>query len=197
MAGKNKRKSPAAYIIIGLLLLFAGLFILFGLKRIPAVRGVLLPLKYEDELKDAADRYGLDRRLVAALINAESGFDKDAVSVDGAEGLMQILPSTAEWIAFRRGIEYREGSLFEPETNLDLGCWFLSFLLDRYEGNVRYALIAYNAGYARLDEWLKTRLDDNGELTDIPYAETRNYVKKITDLIEKYGKAYEKELMDQ
>ena len=154
----------------------------------------LYPLKYADEIKAAADRYRLDRCLVAAVVNTESGFRPEAVSGDGAEGLMQVLPTTAEWIAFRRGIEYEEGSLFDPETNLDYGCWLLSYLLDRYNGSVRNALIAYNAGHGRLDGWLVTGADENGELADIPYAETRNYVAKVTKAIEKYREIYEEEL---
>lgn len=194
---KSKKNNCAFFIIFGAILLAVGLFLLFGVKRIKAFQRMTLPLKYTEELKLAADRYGLDRRLVAAVVNTESGFRPDAVSVDGAEGLMQVLPATAEWVAYRRGVEYKEGSLFDPETNLDYGCWLLSYLLERYDGSVRNALIAYNAGFARLDEWLKAGTDENGEPTSIPYPETRNYVKKVMDLIERYGDVYEKELFGQ
>ncbi len=190
---KMNRVSPFVYIAAGVLLLLIGLGIVFGGRILSCVRSVPLPLKYVEELKAAADRYGLDRRLVAAVVNTESGFDAKAVSRDGAEGLMQLLPTTAEWIAGMRGMTYEEGCLFDPETNLDYGCWLLRYLLDRYEGNLRYALIAYNAGHARLEEWIETRADENGEI-DIPYPETKNYVRKIEGLIERYGKVYEKEL---
>ena len=192
---KTSKKNPLFFIFLGVLLLAVGLLSVFGGRIISCVRGIPLSLRYTDELKAAADRYGLDRRLVAAVVNTESGFDEKAVSRDGAEGLMQLLPSTAEWIAAMRGLEYEEGCLFDPETNLDYGCWLLRYLLDRYDGSVRYALIAYNAGHARLEEWIKTRADENGDI-DIPYPETKNYVKKIEGLIERYGKVYEKELCD-
>ena len=154
----------------------------------------LYPISYVEEIKTAADGNGLDRYLVAAVVATESGFKPDAVSGVGAEGLMQVLPSTAEWIAFRRGLDYSECDLFDPETNLDYGCWLLKFLLDRYDGSVRNALIAYNAGFGRLDEWLKTGADENGELKEIPYAETRNYVDKVMKYMKKYGELYEEEL---
>ena len=152
------------------------------------------PIKYADEIFAAADRYGLDRALVLAVVSTESGFRPEAVSGDGARGLMQLLPVTAEWIAFRRGETVSEDELFEVEKNLDYGCWFLRFLLDRYSGSIRNALAAYNAGHNRLDSWLETGADENGEITDIPYAETRNYVAKVTRLCRTYGELYEDEI---
>ena len=152
------------------------------------------PLKYTAELTEAADRYGLDRYLVAAVIDTESGFRPEAVSQDGACGLMQLLPMTAEWIDFRRGTTLPENGLFEVGTNLDYGCWFLSYLLERYGGSVKNALTAYNAGHNRLDSWLETGADENGELKEIPYPETRNYVDKVLKSYEIYRELYAEEL---
>jgi len=161
---------------------------------LPKVNAKLYPISYVDEIKAAADRYGLDRYLVAAVVATESSFRADAVSSVGAQGLMQLMPSSAEWVSFRRGLDHSECDLFDPETNLDYGCWLLKFLLDRYNGSVRNALIAYNAGYGRLDQWLETGADENGELKEIPYAETRNYVEKVNKYMEKYRELYEEEL---
>lgn len=191
----TRSKNPFLFIALGGLLLAAGLALIFFGSIVGCVQSVTLPLRYTEELKAAADRYGLDRALVAAVVNTESGFDERAVSRDGAQGLMQLMPVTAEWIAARRGIGYEEGCLFDPETNLDYGCWLLSYLLERYDGNERYALIAYNAGHARLEEWIETLADENGDF-EIPYPETRNYVKKVEGLIERYEKVYEEELFD-
>ena len=156
-----------------------------------AVR-VTSPERYAEQIKKAASEHGLDPFLVAAVVNTESSFRPDAVSSAGAQGLMQLLPSTAEWIDFRRGTQLDEGALFDPETNLDYGCWLLSFLLDRYGGNERYALIAYNAGFAKLDSWLKNPeyLGEEGDLETIPYGETRNYVDKIKRCKEIYKENY-------
>ena len=184
MQPKIHRQTVMLLALLIVCALFQGCGLVEGINR------RLHPIAYTDELKAAADRYGLDRCLVAAVINTESRFDPDAVSVDGAEGLMQVLPSTAEWIAFRRDTEYKPGSLFDPETNLDYGCWLLRFLLDRYDGNSRYALIAYNAGFGRLDEWLKESGTD-GELNEIPYAETKNYVERVFEYKEIYTNIYE------
>ncbi|MBO4563750.1 MAG: lytic transglycosylase domain-containing protein [Clostridia bacterium] len=188
---KTPRVLRAILITAAVLLLAAGA--LFAVKYISGrVHGVVYPLRFTEELTAAAARYGLDPKLVAAVVYTESGFRESAVSADGAEGLMQILPSTAEWIAFRKG-EPSEGiDLFDPATNLDYGCWLLKFLLDRYDGNTRFALIAYNAGHGRLDSWLKD--DPTGELNDIPYGETRAYVDKVLRSMDKYGEIYENEL---
>lgn len=188
----KKTGKKGAGVLIALLIAAAalGAALFLCVKYCGGVKKLFIPLKYKEELIAAADRYGLDRRLVAAVVNTESGFKPDAVSKDGAEGLMQVLPSTAEWEAGMRGISFEEGSLFRPEVNLDYGCWLLRFFLDRYGGSVRCALIAYNAGPGKLEEWLGEGLDPDGDVNDIPYAETRNYVKKVTDLIDKYGEVY-------
>ena len=193
---RKRSKLPALLIVAGVLLLAVGFMAVFWGSITARLKKAMLPLEYVDEIKSAADSYGLDRRLVAAVVNTESGFDPEAVSVDGAEGLMQLLPSTAQWIADMRGVKLADGALFDPETNIEYGCWLLRYLLDRYDDEVRYALIAYNAGVGRLDGWLETETDENGELSVIPYAETRNYVKKVMSLIEAYGEYYEAELMD-
>ena len=94
-------------LIIAAVLIAAAVLPGCGIRRDKMKR--YYPISYVEEIKTAADRYGLDRTLVAAVVKTESGFRLDAVSQDGAVGLMQVLPSTAEWIAFRRGDEYRDG----------------------------------------------------------------------------------------
>lgn len=191
---KRKKGSIALAVILSLAAVLAAAWLLFGKTIVRNVKARMYPIKYTDEIISAADRYGLDRFLVAAVVNTESSFRPDAVSQDGAVGLMQLLPSTAEWIAFRRGETFSEEMLYDPETNLDYGCWFLNYLIDRYDGSVRHALIAYNAGFGRLDEWLKTGAVENGELKEIPYAETRNYVDRVFKYQKIYGEVYAEEL---
>ena len=191
---KNSKRSLAPIIICVLLAVLAALAFIVGRHLKGLYSRGMYPLAYQDELKAAADRYGLDRYFIAAVVCAESRFRADAVSGAGAQGLMQVMPATAEWIAGMRGTEYEEGSLFDPETNLDYGCWLMRYLLDRYNGSERNALIAYNAGAGRLDGWLKDGADENGELIEIPYSETRAYVRKITQLEERYRTEYEEAL---
>lgn len=189
----KKHTGLIVFAAIAALLVLCGL--IFGGGVIRSIRKAVHPVKYVDEICAAADANGIDRLVAAAVVSTESGFDPKAVSRDGAEGLMQLLPSTAEWIDFRRGTHLAENGLFDAETNLDYGCWLLSFLLDRYDGNLRHALIAYNAGFGRADEWLKdpSLLDENGCIASIPYGETRNYVDKVTNLINTYGELYAEE----
>ena len=191
---KRKKGKIALITAAALVAVLAGAWLLFGKTVIRYAKARMYPVRYTDEIKAAADRYGLDRFLVAAVVSTESSFRPNAVSEDGAVGLMQLLPSTAEWIAFRRGEAYSEEMLYDPETNLDYGCWFLDYLIARYDGSVRHALIAYNAGFGRLDEWLRTGADENGELKEIPYAETRNYVERVFGFQKTYAEIYANEL---
>ena len=188
----NKRRMwPVVFAAIAALLVLCGL--IFGGRIAGSVKKRLYTVKYSDEICAAADAHGLPRALVCAVVRTESGFDPAAVSGAGAVGLMQVMPSTAEWIDYRRGTSLHENGLYDPETNLDYGCWLLGYLLDRYGGNERHALIAYNAGFGRADEWLKdpALLDENGEIAEIPYPETRSYVSKVLEAEKTYGELYE------
>jgi hypothetical protein len=111
----------------------------------------------------AAERHGVNAGLVAALVRAESAFDPYAVSHKGARGLMQLMPATAE----RFGV--LEHQMFEPERNLDAGTRYLRWLLDRYDGDVRLALAAYNAGEGTVARY--------GGVP--PFRETRGYIRRI------------------
>lgn len=114
--------------------------------------------------REAALRHGLDPALVLAVIRVESGFDPLARSPKGAMGLMQLMPATAR----RFGV----ADPWDPAENLEGGCAYLAWLLDRYDGDRHLALAAYNAGEAAVDE-------HDGIP---PYAETRAYVARITGI---------------
>lgn len=193
-AGNKGRAALIAAVII--ILAAAALIAVFGGDILRGMKRSVYPIKYVDEIRAAAEAHGLDPALVFAVVDTESGFRSEAVSRDGAEGLMQVLPSTAEWIDYRRGTALSEGGLFDPEVNLDYGCWLLRYLLDRYDGNERHALIAYNAGFGRADEWLNdpTLTDGEGNIVSIPYPETRSYVDKVLHFKEIFREVYEQEL---
>lgn len=116
----------------------------------------------------AAAEQNLNPRLVAALIRAESAFQSRAISRKGARGLMQLMPATAE----RFGVRSRE--LYEPWKNLVAGTRYLSFLVDRYQGDLPRILAAYNAGEGAVDRY--------GGVP--PYRETRTYVRRIFETLE-------------
>jgi len=119
---------------------------------------------------------------ILAVIMAESGFDSQAQSHAGAQGLMQLMPSTAADMAARMGkTDFRPEQVWEPEINIALGTFYLNWLNSRYEGNLDLVLAAYNAGLGRVDTWLADpNLSNDGETLDtIPFPETYNYLSRI------------------
>ncbi|MGB9700049.1 MAG: tetratricopeptide repeat protein [Thermodesulfobacteriota bacterium] len=135
----------------------------------------------------------LDPALVCALILEESRFQQEALSVAGARGLMQILPTTGQQIARQLGLPFfEEKLLFEPDFNLRLGTWYLAHLLQEFSGKLPLALAAYNAGPQAVKEWasrLKNFRDDEF-IESIPYIETRNYVIRVLNSFQAYRFLY-------
>lgn len=153
----------------------------------------LLPIKYEEQVTKYAQENGLDPFLVYAIINTESHFAPEAASDAGAVGLMQLLPSTAQWIAEKYDIAYSKEELTDPELNIQLGCRYFAYLLEHFGGDEKLAITAYNGGPANVDKWLEDSQysADGKTLTAIPYKETANYVKKVTVSYEIYKKIYQ------
>jgi soluble lytic murein transglycosylase len=156
----------------------------------------MFPQKYSYYVEKYSDEYGLNKNLVYSIIKAESGFDSKAISSRNAKGLMQIMDSTGEWAAEKIRIEDFDSSmLLEPQTNIRIGCWYISKLLNQYDQNVELALTAYNAGSGNVSKWLKDiGISSNGKTLDrIPFTETENYVKKIKRYNYMYKKLYDRE----
>lgn len=140
----------------------------------------MFPRKYNDLIEKYANEYNLDKYLIASVINIESGYDTNSVSKVGAMGLMQILPSTAFDIAGRIGIEIEKNDLFDEEINIQLGAFYLRYLLDLFDGNIDNTLSAYNWGLSNVKNWINDgNIDDTGTITNIPVSETSNYLKKF------------------
>lgn len=175
------------------LLLFAVIAILvviLGKSAYQKLMDRFLPLKYEADIEKYSEQYGLDRYLVMAVIRAESSFDHKAHS-GVARGLMQLTDDTAEWIAGRIGETYYKDIVDEPEMNIKMGCYYLSYLSKRYE-NIDTALAAYNAGMGNVSSWLSDERysKDKKTLSEIPYGETKRYVKRVKILWKIYQKIY-------
>lgn len=143
---------------------------------------MIFPMRHLEAIERYAARYELSPAFISAVIHAESKFRVDAVSRAGAQGLMQIMPGTGEWLAGLIGIEgFTTEALFEPETNIRIGSFYLRSLLDQNSQNVRHALAAYNAGTGNLRRWLQDpELSSDGiTLEHIPFEETRTYIDRV------------------
>ena len=161
-----------------------------------AVREVTLPLHHEDIIRQQARQKHLDPALIAAVIFAETKF-RARTSAAGAEGLMQITPDTARFIAHRSGgTSFRETDLSDPQINIQYGAYYLRYLLDRYGDNETLALAAYNAGEGNVDHWLvrASKRAQQFELADIPFPETRAYVSRVEQARRDYADTYRSEL---
>ncbi len=193
MKTSPKKKPVVIAIIIIVLLILAAATLLLGVFFGEGPFGKFkYPLEYTETISEEAQKAGLDPYLVAAVINTESGFDPDAVSPVGAIGLMQIMPETGEWIAGKLGYDdFSTDMLYDESTNIQFGCWYLSFLDERFSGDIPLITAAYNAGHNRVAEWLSDETISDGEaLISIPFEETEQYVKKVTRAIEKYLEYY-------
>ena len=162
-----------------------------------AVQEIGLPLRHEDVIRQQAADKGLDPALIAAVIYAESHF-RDQTSPAGAKGLMQILPSTADYIARKSGgTEFEQGDLATPQINISYGSWYLAYLKRKYGGNERLMLAAYNAGEGKVDEWwaaAAARGESFSVDKHVPFAETRGYVVKVLSARTRYQREYAREL---
>ncbi len=153
----------------------------------------LFPRPYWDSLRRNAEENGLDPYLVSALIRQESEFNPSAVSHSNALGLMQLLPSTGKGEARQLGLKgYTTDSLFKPDVNIELGTRYFRKMVDHFNGQVEYALAAYNAGDNRVEEWRNSGSyrDIDEFVESIPFTETREYVQAIVRNVEVYKLVY-------
>lgn len=161
-----------------------------------AVRSLGLPLTNAAVIRQQAAEKHLDPALIAAVIYAETKFDPRP-SVAGAQGLMQILPGTAYYIAhLSGGSSFTAGDLATPSINVAYGSYYLRYLLDYYNGNEMLALAAYNGGQTNVNEWL-ARANGSGRaltVSAIPFAQTRAYVERVLAAQQAYRATYPHEL---
>ena len=148
---------------------------------------------YQNEIVTYARRNNMDPFLVAAVIKNESEFKPGAVSPVGAIGMMQIMPETGEWIAGQMGMkDYSIHSLYNPGINIRMGCWYLSELKYEFKDNMLLMLMAYNAGRGNTHGWMAANGWDYtfGEIKEIPYTESRNYVASVLHDRDEYYRLY-------
>jgi soluble lytic murein transglycosylase len=162
-----------------------------------AVREIRLPLRHEDIIRQQAAQKHVDAALIAGVIYTESHF-RDATSHAGAKGLMQLMPSTADYIARKTGATaFRREDLATPQINIAYGTWYLRYLLQKYHNNTILTLAAYNAGEGKVDEW-RAVASARGETfrvaSHIPFQETRDYVHRVLTARKSYRATYASEL---
>lgn len=154
------------------------------------------PLDYAEAIRSQAATNHLPPELVAAVIKQESDFKPDARSSEGAVGLMQLMPSTARWIHTQPGSPVAAPDrLGEPDVNIAYGTWYLHYLLDKY-GDERVAIAAYNGGETNAAQWSKQATLAGRRLSvgEIPFPETRQFVKQVSATRAIYRRAYATEL---
>ena len=161
----------------------------FALRVPDAVMRTIYPLRYEATIREASEKNDLEPAFVAAVIYTESRFRPGAESHKDAYGLMQLLPQSARFIQRQSGIE---GDYRDPQVNIKLGTWFLGYLNDRYDGDERFMLAAYNSGEGSVDAWTSEKSFDIEK--DIPYKETREYVDQALEAQKTYRDLYGKDL---
>src|SRR5271166_5509322 len=145
------------------------------------VRDRGLPLSDASVIREQAAEKHLDPALIAAVIYAETKFDPRP-SPAGAQGLMQILPATAYYLAhLSGGISFTARDLSEPSVNLAYGSYYLRYLLNHYDGDEMLAVAAYNAGLTNVDEWVAHAHAEGTQLSAeaIPFPEIREYVHRV------------------
>jgi soluble lytic murein transglycosylase len=161
-----------------------------------ATRELALPLNDASIIRRQAAEKRLDPALIAAVIYAETKFEPRPSSA-GAQGLMQILPSTAYYLArLSGGSSFTASDLSEPNVNVAYGSYYLRYLLDHYSGNEMLAVAAYNAGLTNVDNWVARARAEGTQLSDeaIPFPETREYVNRVLSAERAYRATYPRQL---
>ena len=176
--------------------LAAALLVAIALEVGHAVRRQALPLSDAGVIRQQAASKHLDPALIAAVIYAESRFHPRP-SPAGAQGLMQILPETAYFIAhLSGGVRFSARDLATPSINVAYGSYYLRYLLDHYRGDEMLALAAYNAGLANVDRWAAQMSAAGQPLSRqaIPFPETREYVSRVMSAQRDYRATYPQQL---
>src|SRR5947209_14804881 len=189
------RRRRGALVLAVVILAVIGVVLAMPLAR-KAVNELTLPLSYADVIRQQAAEKHLDPALIAAVIYAETKFDPRPSSA-GAEGLMQILPQTAEFLAHRSGAtSFTTADLATPQVNIAYGSYYLRYLLDQYGNNKFLALAAYNGGEANVNHWLAEAKADHHafSVSDIPFPETQAYVRKVLGAERDYRNTYHAQL---
>lgn len=149
------------------------------------------PRKFSQYVAEASREFDVPEPIIYATIKTESNFAPNAESVAGAKGLMQLMPSTFEWLTtsvLKEDLPPQD--ITDPQTNIRYGTYMLSWLYNLL-GDWETVFAAYNAGIGNVNSWLENeQYSKNGKLINIPFPETREYVKRQLTHIKKYENLY-------
>ena len=151
----------------------------------------LYPVKYAEFVEVYSKENNLSPFFVYAVIKCESNFDKDAVSSADARGLMQLLPTSFDWLMTKTGEELSQDMLFDPETSIKYGCYLYGMFTEEFGGEAE-AVAAYHAGPNNVRKWLKDEQYslDGKSLYEIPFSKTNAYVERVMKTKTIYEKLY-------
>jgi len=176
-----------------ILILFTLIISMMILSQMNWFWKLIYPLEYKNIIISNAEEYDIDPALVAAMIFVESKYVSSAQSHRGAMGLMQIMPNTGFWIAEQLAVsDFKEDKLLDPAINIMFGCWYIANLKQQFNNELIVVLAAYNAGRGNVKNWLDNNNWDGKDATigDLPFEETRNYIKQVLEVYRKYEKIY-------
>lgn len=191
---KTKKKRPLFLRLVLVLLALA----VAGTALLSAFRDKIeqweYPLHYQEYVEYYAGKYGIDPMILYAFIRTESNFDPNVDSNADARGLMQITEVTFDWIKTKIAPteDLTFGDLYDPETNIRFGTYFVCYCLKKYDNHLATAAAAYHNGLGAVDALLtETQYSTDGvTLEHYPYPQMRQYVKKITESYQRYSEIY-------
>lgn len=183
--GKLRRRMLLAALVVMLAVLFV---------RSDWLARLIYPIHYKDDIRASALNYELEPHLVAAIIRSESNYQTGRESKKGALGLMQLMPTTAEWVVEKAGFQSvdEEMLMHRADVSIEIGSWYLGTLIKQFDHNLVASTAAYNAGPGNVRKWLDEGSWD-GELQTsdrIPFGETRHYVQRVFYYYNKYKALY-------
>ena len=181
----------------------SAMLLVIGLTFMPAsmsssafMRRIFYPVHYEDQIVESSERYGVDTRLVCAIIKCESSCDANAQSKAGAVGLMQLMPDTSTDLAYNGVVDYTvydPSNLTDAATNIEYGCAYLSQLQAQLNSTDE-VIAAYNAGPGSVQEWLS----GGGVINEvIGYPETALYLMRVNEAYSRYQQLYTETLSER
>lgn len=164
---------------------------------------LMYPIKYKEEIHTSAENFDISPLFIASIIRTESNYKPHLASQYDAVGLMQIMPDTADWIISRGGypLEMKD-QMTDAKINIEMGTWYIHWLTDHFkdqlsgqisiEDQISIIAAAYNAGHNRVSQWLDNETWDGQYNTreQIPFGETRHYIKRVLYYYKKYHAFY-------